>query len=81
MPAMRMSMMDVGVFTTMGMGVVGVGVFAIMWVCVPHVRVPGVSIVGHFVQMAVEENEPDQDDEQSGGYAQPGIEYFGQDVS
>ena len=65
MPAVRMGMMDVGVF-------------AIMRVSVLHVRVP---VVGHFVQMAVEEDEPDQDDEQSGGYAQLGIEDFRQDVA
>jgi hypothetical protein len=72
-------MMDVGVFITVGMGVVGV--FAIKLVCVLHVRVPGFPIMGHFVQMAVKEGEPDQDDEHSGGYAQPGIEDFRQDVA
>ena len=58
-----------------GMGVVDVWVFAV------GVRVLGVSVVGYFVHMAVEEGEPDQDDEHSGGYAQPGVEFLGQDVA
>jgi hypothetical protein len=41
----------------------------------------GFPVVEHFVQMAVKEGEPDQDDEQSGGYTQPGIDDFGQDVA
>ena len=66
----RMVVENVGVVT------VFVRVFSVRML-----RVPGFPVMGDGIQAAVEEGEPDQDDEQSGDYAQPGIQHLWKDVA